>query len=487
MGLLAAIIAAQWPAAFAQSRLIDELEQAIPLWLARYEVPGVSIALIENDRLVWSRGFGIADLESGRPMTDATICRTGPVSESLTAWGVMKLVEQGRVQLDAPISRYLKRWQLPPSQFDHSEVTVRRLLSHCAGIMQQYYPHRSEPGERPETKALLSGIAIDASPAHVTYAPGSDFRFSQANYTLLELLIEELSGEDFAVFMQREVLYPLGMADSNYDWSETPPRKRAAPHDSRQQALPVTFVDHRAAGGLNSTAYDLAAFLTAALPSLRNAVQGSPVLNQGSINLMERPASLPEDAHWPASEGRRYGLGYLIEQTGKGRIVFSNGGPTPDGWYASFYGIPETATGMVLLTNSRNGGALANSIKLLWAESTGVDQLPSIAAIRKNRRLSWLFLAVGSTTTLGLIGYFLYYLLKRQRSLARDRWKQKLPLIALLGFLLLLIWTTGRQWLLTWSPLLYPWGAAVATLLCGVSILELVFPRYKASEAEKAE
>ncbi len=476
VGLVLAIASCRAPLP-AQSRLIGVLEQRIPGWLSRYEVPGIGIALIHEGQLNWSRGFGLADAAGGRSMTNATICRTGAISESLTAWGVMKLVERGQVELDAPIGRYLQRWELPPSRFDHSEVTVRRLLSHCSGIRQQYYPHRKEAGERPETRALLSGIALDETPVHVSYPPGSDFLFSQANYTLLELLIEEVSGEDFAAFMEREVLRPLGMQSSNYDWDAAPPRKRAAPHDRRQKPLPVTFVDHRAAAGLNSTAYDLAAFLAAALPSLHNAVYGYPVLNERSINLMERPAPLPENAEDLPPGDRRFGLGYLIERTPEGRLVFTQGGNIEPGWHARFYGVPETAAGLVILANGRNGEALANTVAVTWAETAGIEELPSIAAIRKNRRLARLLLVIGGLAALAFTAHFLYFLRTGQRALARDRWKRRLPFFLLLGGLVAFSWTAGRQWLLAWSPELYPWGPAVASLLGAATALISLFPR----------
>ncbi len=277
--------------------------------------------------------------------------------------------------------------------------------------------------------------------------------------------------------MKREVLRPLGMQSSNYDWGGTPPRKRATPHDRRQRPLPLTYVDHRAAAGLNSTAYDLAAFLAAALPSLRNAVQGYPVLNHRSINLMERPAPLPDNAASPTPRDRQFGLGYIIERTPDGRIVFMQGGGVEPGWYARFYGIPDSADGLVLLTNSRNGEALANAVALTWAENAGISTLPSIAVIRKNRRLARLLLAVGGIASLILTVNFLYFLLAGRRTLARGRWKQRLPLFLLLGALVALSWTGGRQWLLAWSPEIYPWGPALASLLGGALALPLLFPR----------
>lgn len=464
-------------AAFSRAPLIEELEDRIPQWLARYNVPGISVVLVRNDSLVWSQGFGLAEAGSSRPMTGGTICRTGAISESLTAWGVMKLVQRGEVRLDAPIDRYLQRWQLPPSRFDHAEVTVRRLLSHCSGIRRQVYPRRDAPERRPATKALLSGIAFDGTPVHVNYRPGTEFLHSQANYLLLELLIEEVSGMDYAAFMRREVLRPLGMENSYFDWRRTPVRRRAVPHDRRGRPLDTRYINHRAAAGFNSTADDLAAFLTAALPSLRDAVKGSPVLARSLIDLMERPTPLPGRDRRLAPNRRRYGLGYIIERTPDRRTVFTRGGPLAPGWYARFYGVPNTADGLVLLTNGHNGAALSHSIALAWAEAVGVERLPSIAAIRKNRRISWLLLIAGGLAAFALAGFFLRYLVAGRRAFATDRWKQRLLPALFAGGMIPVGWPPAREWLLFWTPQLYPWSTTVAALLAALLLLLLFVPR----------
>jgi CubicO group peptidase (beta-lactamase class C family) len=103
------------------------LDERIPALMKDYGIPGVSIALVQKGETTWSNAYGYADLENRRKMTTDTYCRVESISKSVTAWGVMKLVEQGKIELDRPVGQYLKNWKLPESQFSEEKVTVRQL------------------------------------------------------------------------------------------------------------------------------------------------------------------------------------------------------------------------------------------------------------------------------------------------------------------------------------------------------------------------
>lgn len=115
-----------------------------------YQIPGVSMALVQDGRIVWSQAFGYADIESGRRMTTDTVCRVQSISKPVTAWGVMKLAERGEIDLDNPVSYYLKNWRLPASEFSEEKTSVRQLLSHTSGmplgdILTRYAPQDDMP------------------------------------------------------------------------------------------------------------------------------------------------------------------------------------------------------------------------------------------------------------------------------------------------------------------------------------------------------
>ena len=112
----------------------EYLDGRITRLMNQYGVPGVSMALVRDGELVWSAAYGYADFEHDRKMTVDAICRVESISKSVTAWGVIRLVEQGLVGLDAPVQQYLGNWELPESEYSEQNVTVRRLLSHSAGM-----------------------------------------------------------------------------------------------------------------------------------------------------------------------------------------------------------------------------------------------------------------------------------------------------------------------------------------------------------------
>src|SRR3954470_11292730 len=112
----------------------EHLNRTIPKFLHQAGVPGASVALIRDGEVALVTSYGLADRERSVPATTSTVYNVGSISKTVTAWGVMRLVEQGRIGLDDPVERYLRRWHLPASSFDPDGVTIRRLLSHTAGL-----------------------------------------------------------------------------------------------------------------------------------------------------------------------------------------------------------------------------------------------------------------------------------------------------------------------------------------------------------------
>jgi CubicO group peptidase (beta-lactamase class C family) len=102
---------------------IVHMQSAVPEMLYYYEIPGAEVALISGGEVVWSQGFGTAEIETNRPVETDTLFQAASISKTFTAWAVMKLVEEGKMEMDAPIETYLKRWHLPESKFDHDQVT----------------------------------------------------------------------------------------------------------------------------------------------------------------------------------------------------------------------------------------------------------------------------------------------------------------------------------------------------------------------------
>jgi len=196
------------------------LDAEIPSLMAKHRVPGVAIALMHPSEGAWVRGYGYADTASKAPVTDQTVFQAGSLSKPVSAWGVMRLVQQGKVDLDAPVSRYLTRWRLPRSRFDPAGVTVRRLLSHTAGLsVSGYLGYEPDVPVPSLEKQLASGpdAAEGDGEVRIAYPPGKQDHYSGGGYTVLQLLIEEVSGQSFAAYMKTNVLEPLGMIHSTFE------------------------------------------------------------------------------------------------------------------------------------------------------------------------------------------------------------------------------------------------------------------------------
>ena len=230
----------------------------------------------------------------GRPVDRNTLFQVASLSKWITAWGVMTLVEAGRLDLDAPVSRYLTRWKLPPSEFDNEQVTLRRLLSHTAGLTDGLGYAGFGPGATPQTLEQSLTHAADASPGaagavRVGAEPGKDWRYSGGGYTLMQLIIEEVSGEPFDTYMQRAVLQPLGMSSSTFELTEGDTANVAEFFD--QSGGPATHFQFtaKAAASLYTTTADLTRFIQAHLAGPNGEAPGRGILRPERLVEMRRP------------------------------------------------------------------------------------------------------------------------------------------------------------------------------------------------------
>lgn len=242
------------------------IDAAVEQGLWQHNVTGASVAVLENNKLAWVKGYGRANSAQGTPVTADTVFEAASLSKPVTAWAIMTLVEDGKLELDAPIETYVTRWHLPPSEFDHSEVTVRRILSHTAGLSEDGDPGVDPGAYVPTVEEALSGAVLGMRPLRVVNPPGEDYHYASDGYTLLELAVEEVTGERFSSYIQRAVLDPLGMVNSSYEWTPELDARAAIGYDWHNRPLPRYPRSTRAQGGLITTAGDLATFLAASMP-----------------------------------------------------------------------------------------------------------------------------------------------------------------------------------------------------------------------------
>lgn len=329
------------------------LEQA-KASLAKHHVPGAAISVLQDGEISWIQGVGFADKTLKSPVTEDTVFNVGSISKSVAAWGFMKMVESGSVSLDDPIEDHMTRWSFPDSVYDSKEITLRRLLSHSAGLSVGGYPGIDDASKLPNLVESLSGNGSEASKVFIKIAPGSQYEYSGGGYTVAQLLLEEKTGVRFSEYMKEEVLLPLGMQSSNFGW--TGAAGAATPYDSEGNPIPPVRFTELAAAGLETNCIDLSLF---AAETLRASAPYN-VLKKDTIDLMLKKES-------PADGARSAGLGYQQMQFGPFHVVGHLG--SNKGWEAAMLLKPETGDGLVILTNGSNGANVARSIFRIWAQS----------------------------------------------------------------------------------------------------------------------
>jgi CubicO group peptidase (beta-lactamase class C family) len=299
----------------------------------------VSFVLIED-------GNRVAEfhLSRGEEIDKRTVFQVASLGKWITAWGVMTLVEDGRIDLDAPVSTYLTRWRLPSSQFDTSGVTVRRLLSHTAGLSDGLGYDGFDSSEDRQTLEASLTKAADASPgkdgtALLSREPGSAWQYSGASYTLLQLIIEEVSGTSFPEFMHSRVFAPMNMTRTTFDHAKAIELGLAQNFTPDGKTEPFRWYTALAATSLFTTCEDLARFIARQGPGSAN-----PVLTREAIALTRTP-------HASDMGAEIWGLGAMLyAPNNSGDFIIGHDGSNEPAINTSARLDPATGDGIVILS-----------------------------------------------------------------------------------------------------------------------------------------
>jgi CubicO group peptidase (beta-lactamase class C family) len=317
----------------------------------------VAFVLLED-----GKPFADVHRSAGEPVTPDTLFQVASLSKWITAWGVMALAEDGRIDLDAPVSTYISRWAIPPSEFDADQVTVRRLLSHTGGLTDGLGYMGFAPGTDIQSLEASLSRAADAAPllsgkVKLGAAPDDQWRYSGGGYTLLQLMIEEVSGEEFSDYMKRAVLDPLGMTQSTFDIAPDDPRL-AEFYDAKGALTPHRQYTATAAASLYTSAADLTRFLQAHLEGDQGEPPGRGVLSPGALEAMRAP-------HGFVRGKGVWGLGTILYTPDKagGSIIGHDGGNAPAIRTAARLD-PQTGDGIIVL--STGSTRLATDIADEW-------------------------------------------------------------------------------------------------------------------------
>jgi CubicO group peptidase (beta-lactamase class C family) len=314
--------------------------------------------------------FDVFSYSKGEKVTRDTVFGVASLGKWIAAFGVMKLVEQGKLDLDAPVASYLTRWQLPPSQFDNDQVTIRRLLSHTAGITDGLghngflTAEQVQPLEQHLTKALDADEGVNGQ-VLVGIEPGSQFKYSGGSYNLLQLIIEEVSGMSFSTYMNNEVFEPLNMTNTGYD-KNLFGSNLAQYFDDNGDVRDYPYYTSLAATGLYTSANDLIKFLNQhiAVPAMENTTQN--LLSASTLKNMRSPYATTMGIDI-------WGLGVMLFASNNADdFIVGHGGQSPS-LNATLRVNPDSGNGIIMLTTGNRSLAADTATKWTMWETGNPD------------------------------------------------------------------------------------------------------------------
>lgn len=324
------------------------LDKLVPELMSTHHVPGISLVGIENRRIAWDRQYGVRRAGSPEKVDRDTVFEACSMSKTPLAYLAMRLVQEGKLNLDRPLVEYLDEPYLSDQPL-HKKITASMVLSHTTG-----FPNWRKGGWR-STEPLL-----------VEFEPGSKFGYSGEGFLYLQRVVEHITGTPFEEYVQRTLFRPLGMTASSYVWQARYETLAAAGHDKDGQVKPNRrhFEQANAGYSLYCTPYEYALYLTEILKLDRS---GEHSLSKSSLAAMFTPTTEAvgrepvKRASESASDTVYWGLGWAIDKTESGdRIYHSGSNGTGFRCYSQLD--PATGSGLVIMTNSVNGRELWEAV-----------------------------------------------------------------------------------------------------------------------------
>lgn len=348
---------------------IKEFENNIGLWvqignqhftladrMKSNHVKGVSIALIKDYKIEWAKGYGWADSAEQRPVTVNTLFQAGSISKSLNGVGVLKLVQEGKLNLDSDINIYLKSWKFPYDSLSKGKkITIANLLSHTAGLTV----HGFDGYEKGDTLPTLVQILNGEKPANnkavrSMYEPSLKYEYSGGGITISQLIVQDVTGQPYDTYMSNNVLAPMGMSESFYTQPPPADKENLLATGYYNDGTAVKGKHHiypeQAAAGLWTTPTDLAKYIIETQLSL-----------QGRSNKVLSPETTRRRLT-PYKNGSA-ALGVFIIEKGNEKYFTHDG--SDEGFVASYFGSMENGNGVVVMVNSDDGSLLGEIVNSL--------------------------------------------------------------------------------------------------------------------------
>ena len=329
----------------------EPLRLSLAQLMELYKVPALSVAVIDDFKIAWAKGYGTIGEGSTAPVTTKTLFQAGSISKPVAATGALHLVEHGKLSLDEDVNVKLKTWKVPQNEFTQEQkVTLRRLMSHTGGLTVHGFPGYDVDEKIPTLVQIFNGEKpANTAPIRVDVVPGTLGRYSGGGVTIEQQLMMDVTGKAFPELMRETVLDKIGMTDSSYEQPLPPARAAMTAIGTYSDGRPVHGKWHvypeMAAAGLWTTPTDLAKFAIETANSRRG--KSNRVLSQ----------KMTEEMLTPVMDGA--GLGFFVEKENPGQ--FGHDG-ADEGFQAILTMNSETGEGVAMMMDSDNGIGMASYV-----------------------------------------------------------------------------------------------------------------------------
>jgi CubicO group peptidase (beta-lactamase class C family) len=351
----------------------EYISQLIRSEMEKQKVTGLSIALVDDQKVVWAEGFGFADKAKGIAATPDTIYRAGSISKLLTATAAMQLADDGVLNIDQPLQRYLPEFSIKTRFSNAPPITPRSLMTHHSGLPSDLMKGMwtRDPSSLDEEVALLKN-------EYAANPPGYVFSYSNLGVSLLGHAMEKIVDRDFSSHLSISLFLPLRMTSSSFSAriDRSSQASRAYRENEEAEEAPLRDIP---AGGLNTTVLDLSRFIS--MVFAEGWARDHQVMRPGTIAEMLRP----QNGQVPLDLSFKIGLGWMLGSIGG--LDIRNAGPVAHHSGATLHHrsqlviLPEQKLGVVVLANSASAGKLvstlaAETLKLALEAKTGITQPP---------------------------------------------------------------------------------------------------------------
>jgi len=333
----------------AAGKYAERLTPFIETLIREEKILGLAVGIVEDGKLVYSRGFGVMNLDGpARPVTTETLFHMASITKPFVATAVMQLVEQDKVDLDAPVTKYLRYFRLKDARY--KSITVRQMLTHTSGMtdVDDYQWDKPEFDD-----GALERYVRSLTDKELRWHPGSKFAYSNMAFEVLGDLVAKVSGESFEDYVEANILRPLGMSSSTLLLKKADPAQVAAGHTrARDGAVkPIAHYPynraHSPSSNLHSNVVDMARWMMANLN--RGELDGRRILKRSTYDVMWKPAAET------GKQGHRVAISWFLDDSKGKHLVVHGGGD--DGFRTYVCLCPDRRFGVVMMTNSDFGSA----------------------------------------------------------------------------------------------------------------------------------